>query len=281
MSLFLSSGPWAWKFPWKCFINWNDFDYIVLKTHTLTAHEGNGPLYKTLRLEGKGVRNRMGLKNGGVWEAERIYKSLPKFKQHKTIVSLATGPKDLWSSPVEFLHMFQSVSPAPPMFELNLSCPSVSNTGELPRNYSPDWKTTPDPWQRLFDGCVYMSQSPLLLKVAVDTSLSLIERALGAGVTGIVASNSHPFWDKDGLKWGLSGPYVLPRNLDYVHLLRRNFPKARIIAGGGIYRVEDAFRYLDAGAGSLALGSIFLRSPLKGRAIARKLREQLCMGAVR
>lgn len=274
MALYLSSGPWAWRAPWKWFVRWEDFDYVVTKTFTFTPNAGNGPLWRTVRPYNGGVANRVGLDNQGVLAAEELYKHLPKKRQQKTIISMAVGPKDLWHSPVEFLHLFCKTSPPPPFFEFNISCPSIPNDIQLPLNYHPEWRRAPDPWQKLFDGCVYESSAPLILKIAADAPLLLVEKALGAGFHGVHSSNSLPVFEKRAV-WGVSGPEVLSRNLAYVERLRKNFPEAHIIGGGGIYKLQDAFCYLKAGASSISLGSVCLRHPLRARIIARLLKDRL------
>lgn len=254
--VFVSSGPWAWRAPWKWFIDWHLISGCVAKTTTLKCHSGNGPLWRTVRPYQGGWINRMGLPNSGLADARVIYMTaLSKRLPEKLVLSVAAPDG---SAPL-FAHLqeLHTLCPIVKTFELNLSCPSACLRFDTIS----------------VDELVGMREHKMLshfrfiLKIAADTPTAMIEAGVRNGMW-IHAGNSVQK-RINGQIWGLSGtPEVLEENLKLVKQIRHEFPDVFIIAGGGIQSIQDGEKYANAGANALSVGSVLLKRPWAANRIA-------------
>lgn len=253
----LSSGPWAWRFPWKYLVDWKAFDGVVMKSFTLTPKEGNGPYYRTIRPFGSGWVNRVGLRNKGFAEWWLVNDWLSEEKKAKTIPSIAIHSDEKEFDVLAMVRHVCSLGFKPKAIEINPYCPSSDGRGIT---------------QSFLNECVKRADGiPLIFKLGPKVSIHrMTEMALNAGFAAIHAFNSYPT-EIDGKVWGLSGPKLLGEYVIQVELLKSLFKSAYIIAGGGIYSLEAAKRYINAGADVVSIGSLCMRHPLRANKIAREI----------
>jgi len=159
-------------------------------------------------------------------------------------------------------------------YELNLSCPSVTEVSSL----SEEREKIAEVVSQVTDSV----DKPVFAKFSIE-GLNIVEKAKAAeraGASGIVAINTIKAMEidvslaKPVLKneiGGLSGPAIRPIALRSVYELYRevNIP---IIGCGGISSLESAVKFLMAGASLLEIGSILAREKLD---IFRKLTREL------
>lgn len=193
---------------------------------------------KTLRRVPGGWRNSVGLRNPGV-------KSLAYFDPD-SFYSLAAIQPDDWTCFLGWLPPEASV-------ELNLGCP---NSHSVPIHH-----TTLECFCKRFRRVsVKLPPTP-----EVD---ELAEMAVSAGALFLHCSNTLPT-----PRGGVSGEPLFRVNRPIVARLAIRFP-GQVIAGGGIYSVEQVKEYISAGALHFSLSTVFF-NPLRARALLRAI-SPLC-----
>jgi dihydroorotate dehydrogenase len=263
--IFISSGPWSFRYPWSLFIDPNQVHGIVGKSITRYSNKGHGGLIPQIRCYQGGYLNRFGLPNAGMESVPAFHRKLYPSWQRKFIPSLAVAPPfGRCDDIIKMLNYLILALRVTNRYEINISCPSaMHDTSEL----------TP----QFFANCAFIANDKkLILKVSHTTPPEVIEGALAAGFY-IHASNSIPYVDKKGRTWGMSGnAEVFYSNHVHVRYLRQLFPTAHIIFGGGIQGPEQALKAIkNAGADDISLGSVLLRRPWIIRKIDRALRERI------
>ncbi|MBI1961440.1 MAG: hypothetical protein HYS45_01925 [Parcubacteria group bacterium] len=100
----------------------------------------------------------------------------------------------------------------------------------------------------------------------------LPERIDWEGLFGSVTSPLHAFGGG-----GLSGPPLLPLVEEWLKDFRANHSETfPIIAGGGVFSVEDALRLLRAGADAISLGTVAMYHPFRVQPIIQAV-NQFCL----
>lgn len=178
-------------------------------------------------------------------------------------------------------HIFAHDLPQNVGIQLNLSCPNV---GLDPSSLVTDAVAQVESLARL--------ARPLFLKVNV---LFPVEAALELSrhphVDGLIVSNTIP-WGKlpDRIDWkglfgsdvsplahigggGLSGSPLRPLVAEWIRSARRAGVRAKIIGGGGILSLVDAFDIIHSGANAIELGSISMLRPWRIRRIVRYVND--------
>lgn len=203
----------------------------VIGSFTVNPRAGMiGAYLRTFRKTKGGWINKIGLKNGGLASA---------VMEDHDMVSIAAPENEWWLLRAE-LECF-SYSGRPDFIELNLSCPNIDEKMIIS---NADLK-------------FFCQNFPTSVKVQVNTPLTEIERLLTNGCQWLHLSNTLP-----SPRGGISGTQLRIQNLPYVEAVKKAFPLASIIAGGGIYDFQDFLDYRNAGAEHFSLGTIFL-NPLK------------------
>lgn len=204
-------------------------------------------------------RNRIGLRNPGIWWLMCRPIGYSKGK----IISVHGFTQDEWGELFSLLSRADARGTADAVaVEINLSCPNVQHRvslGEILHTYRY--------WEE--------HMPPVIAKLAphpLGGSLAVAHAAWGSGVRCFHASNTLP--SPDG---GISGKPLKPYSLALVKALRREFPTAQIIGGGGVTCMEDVREYQRAGADHIAVASclFFPWNIIKFARIAKKLETQL------
>ena len=195
---------------------------IVSVTGTFTVKPRPGlakQIIKTLRYTKTGWRNKLGLRNPG------IFKGIDNTASH-CIMSIASLEPNDWQILYEIVPKNMNV-------ELNISCPNVDAHPDLTKSFAKDQR----PW------CI--------VKVPPTITNKQIDKIVKLGYTQIHASNTFPT-----AKGALSGDVIVPHTLRILEYIKSTHPHVEVIAGGGVKDKASANRYIDAGADHISLGSV-------------------------
>ena len=195
---------------------------IVSVTGTFTVKPRPGlakQIIKTLRYTKTGWRNKLGLRNPG------IFKGIDNTASY-SIMSIASLEPNDWRILYEAVPKNMSV-------ELNISCPNVDAHPDLTKSFAKDERK----W------CI--------VKVPPTITNKQIDKIVKLGYNQIHASNTVPT-----AKGGLSGDVIVPHTLRILEYIKSTHPHVEVIAGGGVKDKASANRYIDAGADHISLGTV-------------------------
>tara|TARA_B110000037_G_scaffold41992_1_gene51875 strand:+ start:4230 stop:4919 length:690 start_codon:yes stop_codon:yes gene_type:complete len=204
---------------------------IVSVTGTFTVKPRSGlvkQIIKTLRYTRTGWRNKLGLRNPG------IFTGIDNTASYSVMSIASLEPND-WRILYEAVPKNMSV-------ELNISCPNVDAHPDLTKSFAKDERK----W------CI--------VKVPPTITNKQIDKIVKLGYNQIHASNTVPT-----AKGGLSGDVIVPHTLRILEYIKSTHPHVEVIAGGGVKDKASANRYIDAGADHISLGTVcFTPWKLKG-----------------
>lgn len=195
---------------------------IISVTGTFTVKPRPGlvkHIIKTLRYTRTGWRNKLGLRNPG------IFTGIDNTAPHNVMSIASLEPND-WKILYEIVPKNMSV-------ELNISCPNVDAHPNLTKAFAKDER----------EWCI-VKVPPTITKKQVDKIVNL-------GYNTIHASNTLPTE-----KGGLSGKMIMPYTMNLIDYIKNSHDNVTVIAGGGVYSKQDAQDYINAGADHISLGSV-------------------------
>jgi dihydroorotate dehydrogenase len=263
------------------------FGFIEVGSVTSEPQPGN-PRPRLFRLpRDRALINRAGFNNCGAAElANNIKRRRPDCvlgvnigKSRRIAIEDATA---------DYLETLTAVYDVADYVAVNVSSPNTANLRDLQR---------PEMLKNLLESLQQrnaelarqytLSQpKPLLLKIAPDLTEpeieSIVEVAMGAGISGIIATNttvrrddlltSHEYVTACG-EGGLSGAPLRRRSNQVVALIYRLTRGALPIIGvGGVFTAEDAWEKICAGASLIQLYTGFI---YEGPHVARRINEGL------
>lgn len=177
--------------------------------------------------EDKPITNRMGLRNPGI-ESQNFKRypnaiwSLGGFNYLDWVTNMVCADGDI-------------------TVELNVSCPNVETHMSL------------NDYKSLFKSATVLFEDVIVkLPPTTMTACTLIDTAYKAGIRKFHCCNT---MRTD--KGGASGRCIQQLSIPLIKMIKREYPDATVIGGGGIYTPNDVKRYRDAGADHFALGTIF------------------------
>ena len=231
------------------FGNWIKPIGCIPVTGTFTLHPQGNKIWsaiKSLRYstKHKGWMNNMGLPNPGV-----------KVGLHKHIRGEVLSIAEIERNDFKKLY---SLIPERTNIELNLSCPNLPNSKNLPWDSTEIFARTKE--KRKWCIC---KVSPTVTPEDLEFLITKL------GFTQIHASNTLALQGYGGL----SGRTLIPYTLDIIRLIREEWPEVTIIAGGGIKNWQDIYQYLSKGADHVSLGTVCF-NPFALRKILRQQDEQ-------
>ena len=202
----------------------------VLGTFTLKHRAGFikkwWRIFKTLRPYPGGWINKLGLPNPGI--------SAAPLPSKNSIISLHGFNKEDWDVLIHnaYLIGWRKV-------ELNLSCPNVtaSNIDDAVEAV------------RL----ATFLEMDIIAKLGPVKPMQFVDPLIAVGITKFHLCNTIPT-----PKGGVSGAALKPFSLWAVEEVRKHYPNAHIIGGGGINTVDDVKDYISAGANDVSIGSSLL-----------------------
>lgn len=243
---------------------------LVSKAVTVSPRIGN--LAPRICETPQGMLNSVGLENPGLKRFQN--EVLPGFSQLecKKFINLAGHNLE------EYVLIAKELSLAEvDGFELNLSCPNVSD--------GLAFGTSPLMIEQVTQAVRQVTDKPLWVKLTPNvTSISDCAKAAEAGgADGVSLINTllamaidvrtrRPVLHNN--TGGLSGPAVKPIALRMVHEVYRAI-KLPIVGLGGITRAEDVVEFLLAGASLVQVGTLVLTDPFKVAKLSHELDELL------
>lgn len=247
------------------------FPGVTSTLGTFTYHYRAGWLVRHLRLitrlrwspTMRAWRNWLGLPNPGIgWlNARHLHR---RIRVSDKIVSIHGFTTQEWYKLLDITYDMRPLG-----IELNVSCPNVQHPAE--------WLGIVDmacKWAVEFGvDCRNQCRSApwVIVKLPPLGYQQLATIAFERGVRWFHACNTLPVEPRGGI----SGKPLKPLSLECVKWLRWEFGKdAKIVGGGGVRTVKDAYDYKLAGADCVAVGTA-LFNPLLRRRRLRKLREYL------
>ena len=207
------------------FGNWLELPNTVSVIGSYTVDKRSGlilQIFKTLRYSYSysGWINKIGLRNKG------IDHGIEKYNKNK-ILSVAILEK-------EDIQKLLDKIPEHCNLELNISCPNLEKN------------PIKEDLQKFIE-----NREWCILKLSHLVTQDEIDKYYHLGFRQFHISNTFP--TKEG---GVSGSFLMKRNLKTITDLRKNHPDTIIIGGGGIRSLKDAEKYLNAGANHLSISTL-------------------------
>ena len=245
------------------------FDAFVTKTVTPLPREGNPP--PRIAETAHGMLNSIGLQNPGIEAFVRDH--LPRLQELGVPIWASVGG----FSAADYAAVCAALDDCDTVatIELNLSCPNVEEapetTAELVRAAR---SATSKP--------LYAKLSPATWDIA-ETARSVAD----AGADGLSLVNTirglalHPGTRRSALALGpggYSGPGLAPIALACVDACARAV-ELPIVGMGGVFSGRDARDLLDAGAHTIALGTVLFTDPFAPVRIRQELEAEPTAGA--
>ncbi len=235
---------------------------VTTKSITLTKRSGN-PHPRIYHFQ-QGMLNAVGIPSLGldalIPELERFKSSAPK----ELAISLyATEAEEFLMLARAFDHL-QAI-----YFELNLSCPNISQNNGVPLAADPQTVKTIIAQLKMAG-----ITTPVVAKLSPQTPniVQIAEGALQEVVDGFTLTNTIPamLFDHQTQRpvlgfgsGGMSGPALHPIAVKAVYDVRQVSAEIPIIGTGGIYTAEDALTMHLAGASFFGIGSVIYKKGMK------------------
>lgn len=232
------------------------FGFIEVGTVTFHAQPGNEKPRLFRLPQDQALINRAGFNNEGTAKAvERLKKSRPQCVLGVNIGKSKIVPNE--EATEDYLKSFELVHEVADYIAVNVSSPNTPNLRELQKA---------DALEDLLDALqkrnIEKSAKPLLVKIAPDLSEveieAIVDICLKLNLHGIIATNTTV--KRDGLQTdktevekigngGLSGKPLQSQSNEVIRQIYK-YSKGRlpIIGVGGIFKAEDAFEKISAGA---------------------------------
>ncbi|WP_350287540.1 quinone-dependent dihydroorotate dehydrogenase [uncultured Croceitalea sp.] len=259
------------------------FGFVEIGTLTPKPQPGN-PKKRLFRLvDDKGIINRMGFNNNGVYDAVERLK-----KKHRVLVGGNIGKNKVTPNEdavKDYLICFDALYEHVDYFVVNVSSPNTPGLRELQEkkplsNILRKLKRANTKNAAKFQ----QNEKPILLKIAPDLTddqlLDIIDIIKTTEIDGVIATNTTVA--RKGLKshltvteekGGLSGKPLTDRSTDVIRFLSEKSNKSFPIIGvGGIHSAEDALEKLEAGADLLQLYTGFI---YEGPGLLKKINKAI------
>lgn len=253
-----ASGTFAYGREFAMLYDLSVLGGFVTKSVTLDARLGNAQ--PRIGEAPSGMLNAIGLENKGV-EFVRL-REVPFLEKQNTevIVSVAGSSPQEYGEVVSHLLGVDCIK----AFELNVSCPNVSNGGMAIGTDPETAAMTVRIVKQIADKPIYVKLSPNVTDI-----VKIAQAVEQAGADGLVLINTLMGLRMDlrtarpllgNVTGGLSGPAIKPIALRMVYQVAQNV-NIPIIGCGGISSAEDVLEFLYAGASAVEVGTANLIDP--------------------
>lgn len=205
-----------------------DWATSIEGSYTLESRPGlTKQILKTLRPTKKGWVNKIGLKNKGL-------RNIQSFEENR-IYSIAAIENEDWREMLRLL-------PENIWLELNLSCPNLEDQPNFLEKFP--FRLLPQFIEKF--GWVSIKFPP------TELTKQLLTKCIDYGLENAHLCNTLPT-DRGGE----SGRKLKEKSMVLVQWAKENFPNLYVIAGGGIYSLEDLFDYQSHGADGFSLSTVY------------------------
>jgi len=269
-----ASGTFGYGPEFKPFVDLDKLGGIVVKGLYFNPRPGNPP--PRLAESPSGLINSIGLQGIGV--KAFCEKVLPQIQGLQTpiIVNVCGETDEEYAAVIHFLNKERRIA----AYELNISCPNVTEEGRCPA-LSPDHTFT------LVKLAKETSRLPLIVKLSPNVTdiVSVARAAEEAGADAISLINTLLAMSVDietrrprlaNIFGGLSGPAIKPIALRMVYQVASRV-RIPVIGMGGIMTGRDALEFLIVGAKAVEVGTANLVDPGASLRIVREIQEY-CRG---
>lgn len=245
------------------------FGFCELGGVTRHPQTGNPPPRMFRAVKDRALINRMGFNNPGAEAmAERLakWRELGRWPKHPVGINLGKSKvTPLEEAAKDYVFSFRVLRDYADFFVVNVSSPNTPNLRQLQDKAALDeiLAALQDANRGVnANGAAPNSPKPILVKVAPDLSFDALDEILElAGprqIGGIIATNTtvtRPQSGDEKLKriyreaGGLSGSPLAARSTEVIcHIFRQTKGTLPIIGVGGIFKAEDAWEKITAGA---------------------------------
>lgn len=262
------------------------FGHVETGTLTPLPQPGN-PKPRIFRLPpDEAIVNRMGFPNSGVEAAIARLTKIYNAPARKYVIGVSLGKQkttELTEAAGDYIKVMRRVYPVADYMAINISSPNTPGLRELQGGqYLESLLRDVMCENRTLAGANGGRRRPMLVKIAPDVAFdeldAMLEAITGAGVDGIVATNTtlgrdgliHPNQKETG---GLSGRPVAELSTKIIaHIHKQTEGKLPIIGVGGVFDADSAKAKLDAGASLLQVYTGFI---YQGPRMARRTLDAL------
>jgi dihydroorotate dehydrogenase (NAD+) catalytic subunit len=263
-----------WEYPlrWLGLIDPTQFT-VVAKTVTLNPREGNLSMWHPwtcVRLLPEGTVNSVGLTNPGLETWIETYYPRAQKKGYDLAASVES---DSWEDAFVIGTFLADCDLK--FIEVNVSCPNVG-------------KMTPaDMVTKVIKGLKESCpKHPVILKMSFQqTQDEQLVTKLGQldEIEAVHVINSVPWevifpdqpspLEKYNLTGGVSGTYIHSLARTAVRNIKRLIPNKPVVAGGGIYSLQEISNFKYDGASAYSFGTLFLRKPWMPNQIIKQIKN--------
>jgi len=201
---------------------------------------------KTLRYHDGEWYNAIGLRNPGVDHGIKKYRA-----NREDVLSLAAIDPGDW----EYLNQ---IVPQDMDVELNLSCPNIKHFDDYTAGA-----------ENFING-----KRQVIAKLSPYITSTQVQELVAKGFTSFHCCNTLP--TEQGGKSGRSLRLYVEQTMDFIYRHSNNPNELEVIAGGGIYDIEDLLHYQREGATSFSLGTVCF-NPLKLHKLLRDLHGKILL----
>lgn len=255
----VASGTFGYGEEYGQFIDLSKLGAIVTKSITLLPKVGNPP--PRIIETPAGMLNAIGLQNVGL---ERFIKEKMPFLREAGVPVIASISGKETHEYVELAAKLSDIEGVSG-FELNISCPNVSQGGMM---FGADPKIT----YNLVQAVRQKTNLPLIAKLSpnVTSIVEIAAAAEDAGADALALINTLLGMAIDihtkrpqlaNVTGGLSGPAIRPVAIRMVWQVSSKV-KIPIVGMGGIITADDAIEFIIAGARAVAVGTANFINPL-------------------
>ena len=232
---------------------------VCSKGLTRMPREGNAP--PRLMETAAGLLNSVGLQNMGIEPFIREKLPLLARKNVCVIANIAGHSAEEFAEMAGMCNEARGIAAV----ELNVSCPNVKEGGMA-------FGIRSRSVAEITRMCRDVLHKPLIVKLSPNVTdiTEMAGAALENGADALTVANTLLGMAIDVEKRapaihnvfaGLSGPAVKPVALRMVYQVKKAFPRAVILASGGIVSARDAVEFFMAGASGVQIGTGLFRTP--------------------
>jgi dihydroorotate dehydrogenase len=247
------------------------FGFVEVGTFTPLPQKGNDKPRLFRFPEAASLQNAMGFNNDGM---EKIARRVKKHYPFATPLGINIGKNKITEVDKaidDYVRLTEKFKASGDFFIINISSPNtpglrdLQNEGFITELLKKMRAITPKP--------IYLKIAPDL---ELDTARALIEAAIAAGVSGIIANNtSNDYALLENAKdfGGISGEAIREKSFAFFDAIAAEFyKKTTLISVGGIATPEEAYRRIKAGASLVEVYSALI---FKGPGVVREINEGL------
>ncbi len=247
------------------------FGFVEIGTFTPLPQKGNDKPRLFRFPEAESLQNAMGFNNEGM---EKIARRVKKRFPFTIPLGINIGKNKVTEAEKaieDYIRLTERFKETSDFFIINISSPNTPGLRDLQNEGF---------IQELLGKMRPITPKPIYLKIApdleLDTAKALIQAAIEAGVSGVIANNtSNDYSLLQNAKdfGGISGEVIREKSFAFFDAIAAEFyKKTTLISVGGISSAEEAYRRIKAGASLVEVYSALI---FKGPSLVKNINEGL------